>query len=181
MTQHKENAPKKSMWTIRTIAYGGILTALVLLATLIKMPFPVPQGYVHLGDGVIFVAAMILGPFAAIPAALGSGLADMVAGYPTYIIATVLIKGGMGLFAGALLKRINLRRVLPQILIFFVAEVFMVGGYFAFEYLVFDLGVATANIVYNAFQGIAGVVIGTVCIPAILRFRNSTPSAGADA
>ncbi len=173
---------KKKAWSIRSLAYGGIFTALVLLATLIKMPFPVPQGYVHLGDGIIFIAAMVLGPFAAVPAALGSGLADFILGYAPYIPGTILIKGLMGLFAGSFLIRIQNKKIIPQAAVFFAAEMIMIGGYFLYEWVVFGVGVAVGSIVYNAFQGIAGIVIGVACVPAMIRFRNNMQAAsGTDA
>jgi uncharacterized membrane protein len=45
-------------------------------------------------------AASILGPFAAISAAIGSALADLIVGYSLYMPATFLIKGLMGLISG---------------------------------------------------------------------------------
>lgn len=165
---------KKSEWNIRIIASGGIFTALVLIATyFLRVPLPV-VGYIHLGDGVIFIAAMILGPFAAVPAALGSALADLAAGVPIYIPATILIKGFMGAFAGIMLnKKTHWKHILPQVIVLAVAEIAMVGGYFAYESALYGLAIATGSIIYNAVQAIAGVAIGTACIPAMLRFRKN--------
>jgi uncharacterized membrane protein len=169
---------KKASWSIRTLAYGGIFTAYFLM-----VPLP-SKTYIHLGDGVIFIASMILGPFAGIPAALGSALADFNAGYSFYVPATIIIKGFMGSFAGFMLLKTRWKHILPYILVFAAAEVFMVGGYFAYEAVVLRLGVgvAAANILPNAIQAIAGVAIGTACIPAMLRFRkNAKPASGPDA
>ena len=165
---------KKFEWNIRIIASGGIFTALVLIATyFLRVPLPV-VGYIHLGDGVIFIAAMILGPFAAVPAALGSALADLAAGSPIYIPATILIKGFMGAFAGIMLnKKTHWKHILPQVIVLAVAEIAMVGGYFAYETALYGVAIAAGNIIYNAVQAIAGVAIGTACIPAMLRFRKN--------
>ncbi len=163
---------KHKSWTIRTIAYGGIFTALVLLATLVHVPFPVPAGYVNLGDGVIFIASMVLGPFAAVPAALGSALADWFTGFPVYIPATLAIKALMGLIAGLAVRRYRKKNILPYALVFLGCEILMVAGYFIYEVFVYDPGAATANILYNSFQGIAGIVVGTACVPAVNRFRH---------
>jgi uncharacterized membrane protein len=84
---------------IRAITYGGILSAVILLATyIIKFPIPGGYGYINFGDGAIFAAAVVLGPFAAICAALGSALADLLAGFPHYMLPTLLIKGPDGPF-----------------------------------------------------------------------------------
>ena len=40
----------------------GLMTCLVIVATMfIKIPIPMTQGYVHLGDSMIFLAVLILG------------------------------------------------------------------------------------------------------------------------
>ena len=162
---------------IRIIAFGGIFSALILLATYFLMiPLPGGHGYIHLGDGVIFVAAMVMGPFAAIPAAIGSALSDLVASYSPYIPATLIIKGAMGGFAGWMLRRQvrkATKRMLPYILVFAVAEVFMVTGYFFYEWLLYTVQIAAANILSNMFQAISGVAIGAACVPAMLRFRKT--------
>ena len=91
---------------IRAITYGGILSAVILLATwVIKFPIPGGYGYINFGDGAIFAAAVVLGPFAAICAAIGSVFADLLAGFPQYMIPTLIIKGLMGLIAGVVLRR----------------------------------------------------------------------------
>lgn len=51
------------------------------------------QGYIHVADGVIYLAAAILPlPYAMLAGSIGGGLADLLAGSPSYIIPTVIIK-----------------------------------------------------------------------------------------
>ena len=80
----------KIFGTSKMIAYVSLLTASIALATA-WLKFPVLFGYVHLGDGLIFVAAMILGPYSALPAAIGSAMADLFTGYTIYATVTFLI------------------------------------------------------------------------------------------
>lgn len=174
--RHRGGGLGHPTWSIRSIAYGGVFSALVLLATLVRVPFPVPAGYINLGDGVIFIAAMVLGPFSAVPAALGSVLADWIAGFPVYIPATLLIKGLMGWFAGQMLRKRDGKGVLPYLWIFLVCEILMVAGYFVYEVFVYDPGAAIGSVLYNAFQGIAGVVVGIACVPAVNRFKKHLQS-----
>ena len=85
---------------VRKLAMGGVMAALVFVMTYLpKVPVPVTGGYVHLGDGMIFLAAMLLGPVGVAAAAVGSALSDLVGGYMTYIIPTFLIKGAIALVA----------------------------------------------------------------------------------
>ena len=88
---------------LKKIAIGGIFAAFVFIGT--ELHIPTAIGFMNLGDAVIFLAAYLIGPAAILPAAIGSALGDLLAGYPQYAVATFLIKGIMGLVAGLLLKR----------------------------------------------------------------------------
>ena len=151
---------EKNKKNLRKIAYAGVLAGLVFVGT--ELHIPTAIGHINLGDLVILVSAYILGPFAFIPAAIGSTLADLIAGYPQYAVATFLIKGIMGFVAGLLLKRdkegkVSLGRKLSAS---FVAEVIMIAGYFAFESLPFMYGVAAAlgSVIPNGIQASAAIV-----------------------
>lgn len=151
---------EKNKKNLRKIAYAGVLAGLIFVGT--ELHIPTAIGHINLGDLVILVSAYILGPFAFVPAAIGSTLADLLAGYPQYAIATFLIKGIMGFTAGLLLKRnkegkVSLGRKLTAS---FIAELIMVAGYFAFESLPFMYGVAAAlgSVIPNGIQASAAIV-----------------------
>lgn len=150
----------KNRNNIKKIAYAGVLAALVFVGT--ELHIPTAIGHINLGDFVILLSSYIMGPFAFVPAALGSTLADLLAGYPQYAVATFLIKGVMGLVAGLLLKRnaqgkVSLGRKLS---VSFITELIMIAGYFAFESLPFMYGVAAAagSLIPNGIQASAAVV-----------------------
>ncbi|MTI70501.1 MAG: hypothetical protein FH751_09655 [Firmicutes bacterium] len=87
---------------IRSLTYGGLMTALVFVATAIipRIPVPFTQGYIHTGDSMIFVTAILFGwKHGAIAGGLGSALADLY-GYPQWAIPTLIIKGIMGALVG---------------------------------------------------------------------------------
>ena len=138
-----------------------MLAAFVFAGTEIHVSTAI--GYVNLGDAVILIAAYLLGPFAFFPAAIGSALGDLMAGYAQYIIPTFIIKGAMGAIAGAILlskegKQIPIaRRIIAAVL----AEIIMVGGYFAFEALPFMYGPAAAagSLIPNLIQAAAAIAI----------------------
>ena len=81
MSEGKETG-KKRRSTLRLIAVCGIMAAFVFLGTQLRIPTSI--GYMNLGDGVIMTASYILGPAAFFPAAVGSALSDLIAGYPVY-------------------------------------------------------------------------------------------------
>ncbi|MDD4327653.1 MAG: ECF transporter S component [Eubacteriales bacterium] len=150
---------------IRKIAYGGILTGLVLVATMfLQMPNGL-GGYINLGDGVIFASAILLGPFAGLVGALGAATSDFLLAYGVYVPATFAIKGAMGLTAGIMLRSRKGDSYFFKALTFLICEVIMVGGYFAFETMLFGLSVSVPSIMPNIVQGVAGIAVGLALTP----------------
>ena len=146
------------------LAYGGVLAAMIaLLTAFVRLPVVMLKGYAHLGDVGILLSSLILGPFAAVPAAGGSALADLLAGYAMYAPFTLLIKGPMGFFLGKWIarKRLSARSVILTALV----ALFMVGGYFLADMLLYGLEAAIASVVGNAVQGGALVAGGLVLLP----------------
>jgi uncharacterized membrane protein len=159
--------------SVRTVTYGGVLAAVVLLATAIpKITIPNVVGYFHLGDGAIFACAVVLGPFAALPAGLGSAMADLLSGYGVYAIPTFLIKGGMGLLAGYAFRKGTRLAFWQQLPLFIGCELIMMGGYFAFESLFYGgFAAAVASLPFNGLQAVAGVVLGLAITPLVRRIN----------
>ena len=79
---------EKNRNTLKKTAYAGVLAALIFIGT--ELHIPTAIGHINLGDLMILVSSYILGPFALVPAAIGSTLADLMAGYPQYAVATFL-------------------------------------------------------------------------------------------
>ena len=154
---------------VRRLAMGGVMAALVFVMTYLpKVPVPVTGGYVHLGDGMVFLAAMLLGPMGVAASAVGSALSDLVGGYMTYLIPTFLIKGSMALAAWKLWKPGNWLRTA---IAFIIAEAVMVAGYFAFEAVLYGVPAALGAVGPNAIQGVAGVLVGLLCATLVPRLK----------
>lgn len=146
----------------RKLAYGGLIGALVFLGTyLIQIPIPGGLGYANFGDGVILISSTLLGPFAAVPAAIGSALADMFAGFPQYIPFTFTIKGLVALVPSLLLRK-KTRSFRSMLLPFILAEAVMVSGYFIADSILYGTLYAAGAVGYNLLQGFVGVVLGIV-------------------
>ena len=154
-----------------TLAISGMMAALIFIATFtIKLPMPMTNGYVHLGDGFILLAASLLGWPAVAAAAIGSMLADLIGGYTMYILPTFLIKGAVAAIAVLALQN---KREWLRVLGLIVAEAVMVGGYFLAEWLFlgYGLAAATASLMGNCMQGLSGVVVGLLLIPLCSRIK----------
>ena len=65
----------------RTIILAALLAALTTVATMIiRIPTPT-LGYIHLGDGLVLLCGILLGPgLGAVAAGIGSMLADLFGG-----------------------------------------------------------------------------------------------------
>ena len=137
----------------RIIAMTGVLAALTCAATMVvRVPSP-SGGYMNLGDTLVLLSAWLLGPwYGAAAAGIGSALADLI-GYPLYAPATLLIKGGMAIIAGLLLRK-GRSRLLPAL----PAEALMVAGYWVFDgMLTGSLLGAAAGIPSNLVQAGFGI------------------------
>ena len=154
---------------VKQMTLCGVLAALVFVLTYFpKVPVPVTGGYVHLGDGAIFLAALLLGPLGIPAAAIGSGLADLIGGYMLYVIPTVIIKGLVALVGWKLYKKGSW---VSAVVAFVLAEAVMVLGYFVFECFTSGAPAAAAAILPNVVQGVAGVVLGLICVAVTPRME----------
>lgn len=85
----------------------GLMTALITVATMvIAMPVPFTNGYIHLGDGMIFLSVLILGwKYSAFAAGVGSALADIFLGYVHWAPWTLCIKALMAVIMGLIIQQ----------------------------------------------------------------------------
>ena len=143
---------------IKRLAFGGLLTALIAALTA-YVRISIPGGYLNPGDAAIALAAVLLGPYAALPAALGSALADLL-GYPQYAIFTLIIKGAMGFIAGWGMRRGKLDA--KSMLCALAAGIVLMGGYFLADILLGDIGLAIVDLPWNALQFVIFIVSSAV-------------------
>lgn len=89
----------------RKLIFCALMIALVFVSTRsIQIPIPFTQGYIHAGDSMIFVAAILLGwEYGAVAGGVGSALADLVS-YPHWALPTLIIKTFMGALVGWIAK-----------------------------------------------------------------------------
>ena len=149
----------------KKLIFASLMAALICIATMvIKIPVPATGGYVNLGDGIIILSGIILGPlYGGLASAIGSGLADIFSGYMSYFLPTFIIKGLMGVYVGFAVKKASVKSV---ILAGIVAEIIMVGGYFIAESVFLGYGLGALGAIFpNAVQGVFGIVISALLVP----------------
>lgn len=160
--------------TIKKLVFAALFAALSCVATMvIRIPTPI-GGYIHAGDAVVLLSAFLLGPWwGAAAAGLGSGLADLLAGYGQFVPGTFAIKFIVALLGGLLLN-CKFIRSLPvrAIVAGLVGEIFMVLGYLAYEALILGYGAAAVGgVPMNCIQGAFGVIAGTALFLALSKTK----------
>ena len=121
---------KTPYFSAKTLVFTALMTALVFLSTFLPH-IPIPLGYAHLGDAVIFLLAILAERRTALLAAcLGSALADFMGGFALWIVPTLIIKYIMAYIVCRMVRsaRGNIER--KRILIALVfASLWMAFGY----------------------------------------------------
>lgn len=149
---------KKIKPTVKRLTYSAIFAALIFLSTsYLSIRLPV-MGYVHLGDGLILLAAALLPtPYAVGAAVIGAGIADVMSGYALYLPATVVIKALTALCVSSKTKRVITSRNLISLIFAFML---CVGGYYLYEALIYKSLVSPlASVPFNAVQSVVGGVV----------------------
>lgn len=141
----------------------GLLIALVSISTMvIQVPVPATEGYIHLGDSVIFLVGILFGSRRGmIAGGLGSAIADILTGYTHWAIPTLIIKGIMGYLVGKI-SNIDDKNILNtrNIISLIVGVIWMVFGYFlSGAALKGSFLVSATSIPSNLVQGIGGALI----------------------
>ncbi len=162
--------------TIRQVTLTALLMAMVTVATmLIQVPVPATKGFINIGDTVIFVAALMLGPRAGLAAGgLGSALADVLSGYAHWAPWTLVIKGLEGLIAGAIGARAFRRGGvfgLRPLLGLGLAAAWMVGGYYLAGGAMMGFKAAAAEVPGNLIQGFGSTLIAAPLLAALRRLN----------
>ena len=89
MEQHHTG---KTSFTTQELVFTALMTALVFVATYLPH-IPIPLGYAHLGDAVIFLLALLMPRRSVLVAAcIGSALADLLGGFAIWVVPTLIIK-----------------------------------------------------------------------------------------
>ena len=147
----------------KLLVLNGLMIALVCMATMvIQIPIPMTEGYVNIGDSIIFVTSILFGPISGmIAGGFGSALADILTGYSHWALFTLLIKGFEGYIVGIIVRENT--NLIKNILATSLGVIIMVSGYLlAGTFLQGSFIVALGSVSSNMIQGIVSIII---CIP----------------
>lgn len=163
------------------LVYTALMICLVLLGTILfRIPVPMTQGYVHLGDTMIFLGVMMLGKrHGAAAAGLGSALADILGGFAFWAPWTLVIKYLMAFVTGLILeksarsqKHSHLPDRLVKLTAMAIGGILMCAGYLIAETVMYgSFALAVVGLPWNIGQ----VAVGMVLSMAIYSILNKIP------
>lgn len=156
---------------IKHISVAALFTAMVVLMTsIIKIPTPATQGYLNFGDVMVLLTAILLGKkYGAVAGGIGSALADLLGGYASFAVFTLIIKGIEGYIAGLLAYRMGKRPSTTRLVIAAaIGGTWMVLGYFLAESLMMGPKAALGEVPMNFIQAGAGIIVSIPIAKALL-------------
>lgn len=158
-----------------TMVLTALFIALVALSTMvIKVPTVATQGYINVGDAMVFIAAMLGGPRnGLIAGGVGSALADILSGYAAWAPWTLVIKAIEGLIVGLLASKSyqgQNKLAFVEIAAMIVAALWMVFGYYVAGGIMKGFSVSVVEIPANMIQAVGSLLIA---IPLLLALKNA--------
>lgn len=156
----------------KLIVLNGLMVAIVCLATMIiQIPVPLTEGYVNIGDSIIFISSILFGPITGmISGGVGSCLSDILTGYSHWALFTLLIKGLEGYIVGFIVRK-NVT-LIKNILATLIGTFIMVIGYLlAGSFLQGSFIVSLSSIPSNLLQGIISMLIGIPIASYLLNIK----------
>lgn len=166
---------------ITNIVMTGLMMCLVMVATMfIKLPIPFTQGYVHLGDSMIFLSIFVLGKKnGSIAAGVGSAMGDIIGGYAFWAPWTLAIKFLMAFIMGAFVEHMGKKGKnhsgafgisAMEIVGMVIAGIEMVVGYYIASAVMYgNLLVPIPSIPWNIGQFVVGMIIASIVASALCK------------
>jgi uncharacterized membrane protein len=152
-----------------TLVMAALMASMTCIATkIIQFPSPI-GGYIHLGDGLVLLSGIILGPlYGGAAAGIGSMFADLLGGYTQYAIATLIIKALAAIVGGFIYSKFSSNKSVAIILAGIFGGIIVTTGYFFFDSLILGYGVtAAANIPGNILQNVFGIIVSSLLLPIL--------------
>ena len=92
----------------KKLVISALFAALTFVATMLIQIKLTANGFVNVGDCMVVICGIFLGPvYGVIAAGIGSMLADIISGYFIYAPATLVIKALMAFLSSLTFRRIS--------------------------------------------------------------------------
>lgn len=160
----------------KKLVLAGLMAALATVGTMV-IQIPTGGGYIHLGDSIVYLCGILLGPvLGGAAAAIGSMLADIFSGYAAYAIPTFLIKGIDAMVVGFIYMHVlkNKDSVVSTAIRYTVSFIpgglIMMAGYGLTEFFFYGPGGVLATFGPNFVQAFVG---GALALPLLIALEKA--------
>ena len=169
------NEKSTSLSKVRYLTMTGFMAALITIMTayICHIPVGMNGGYIHFGDSLIYLAAVLLPrPYALAAAAIGGGMADLLTA-PIWAPATMIIKMLIVLpFSNKSTKIVTPRNIFAAVLAYFISGF----SYFLAEYILFGswsvlLISMSQSLIQSGGSAVFFVILGHVLDEAHIKTR----------
>lgn len=169
------NEKSTSLSKVRYLTMTGFMAALITIMTayICHIPVGMNGGYIHFGDSLIYLAAVVLPrPYALAAAAIGGGMADLLTA-PIWAPATMIIKMLIVLpFSNKSTKIVTPRNIFAAVLAYFISGL----SYFLAEYILFGswsvlLISMSQSLIQSGGSAVFFVILGHVLDEAHIKTR----------
>ena len=146
------------------LVFASLMACLVMLGTILfRIPIPMTQGYVHLGDAMIYLGVLILGKKqGAIAAALGSALGDILGGFAFWAPWSFVIKFAMAYIAGTQIDKTH------KVVSMTAGGLVMCAGYLIAERVMYgSWALALTGLPWNIGQFAVGIAVALASQPLV--------------
>lgn len=135
-----------------------MFAAMIFGLTMLHVPIGA-GGYIHVGDAVIYVSAMLMGgPWAFISAAIGAACADIVSGFAVYAIPSAIIKILIAVPFVMISKKTSKILSIRSAIFTVISGIITVLGYFIADLILYREG-AIADLPANIIQAAGSAVV----------------------
>ena len=168
---------ERSKFSTKDLVETALLTTLVFVATAfinIRLPILSSGGLVHLGNVILFAAAILFGKKkGAIAGAVGMAIFDLSSGWALWAPFTFIVRGIMGYIVGAIAYSNNKNgdSFLFNVLAVITSGIWMIIGYYITEVILYgNLLTPIASIPGNITQLAVGLVLGLPLAKILKRY-----------
>ena len=168
---------ERSKFSTKDLVETALLTTLVFVATAfinIRLPILSSGGLVHLGNVILFAAAILFGKKkGAIAGAVGMAIFDLSSGWALWAPFTFIVRGIMGYIVGAIAYSNNKNgdSFLFNVLAVIASGIWMIIGYYITEVILYgNLLTPIASIPGNITQLAVGLVHGLPLAKILKRY-----------
>jgi len=150
--------------SIRTLTKMAMMATITFVG-IYAVKVPVPNGYVHIGDCMVFLSVLLLGmKRGALAGAIGAAMSDLLAGYMHWVFPTFIIKYIMAVILGLFVEKWMPKARWNWLIGAIAGGIAQIILYFVADTVMFGMAMGIVDIPGNVIQTVAGIILTGVMV-----------------